>query len=258
MGLTSRKIMPGRPRLILAASVLLLACLFIPSGWSQVNDMANMPSMSGMDHDNPSELATRAPDTHTSEFNHRLVGFILVLGSAFVLADEFSEKRCAPVRYVWPLCLLMAGIFVLICSDAEIWPFGPLNPWYALTHSLEDLQHKGFAVILLGLGYVELRRAGGKFGGVLPALLFPVLATLGALLLLFHVHSGDMSGPDAMKVMVHIETQHRWFAATGLGIAVVKAMADIPYRRHQALNRVWPALLAVLGFLLMAYTENIH
>jgi len=251
--------MAARPGLILVASVLLLtSCLFIPSGWSQANDMASMPGMSGMDHDNPSELATLASDTRTSEFNHRLVGFILVLASVFVLADEFSGKRCSPIRFVWPVCLLMAGIFVLIFSDAEIWPFGSLNPWYALTHSLEDLQHKGFAVILLSVGCVEFRRAGGKFQGVVSALLFPVLATLGAVLLLFHVHGSEMSGPDAMKVMVHIQTQHRLFAATGLGIAVTKAMAEIPQRRQQTLKRVWPALLTILGILLMAYTEGIH
>jgi hypothetical protein len=251
--------MAARPGLFLVASVLLLtSCLFIPSGWSQVNDMANMPGMSGMDHDKPSELATPTSDTRTSEFNHRLVGFLLVLASLFVLADESSGKRCAPIRFVWPVCLLMAGIFVLIFSDAEIWPFGPLNPWYALTHSLEDLQHKAFAVILLSAGYIEFRRAGGKFQGVLSALFFPVLASLGAILLLFHVHGGEMRGPDAMKVMVHIQTQHRWFAATGLGIAIAKAIAEIPHRRQQTLKRVWPALLAVLGILLIAYTEGMH
>ena len=249
-----------RPRLILVA-FLLVNCLCTASGWSQTKDMANMPGMSdmsGMDHNNSSEPAIRNPETRTSELNHRLVGFILVLASVFLLADEISNKRYTPIRYVWPVCLLIAGIFVLIFSDAEIWPFGPLTPWYALTHSLEDLQHKGFAVILLSLGYVEFRRAGGKFQGAFPALFFPVFATLGAILLLFHVHGGEMSGPDAMKVMVHIQTQHRWFAATGLGIAVAKAMADIPQRHQRTLQRVWPALLTILGILLMAYTESMR
>jgi hypothetical protein len=149
-------------------------------------------------------------------------------------------------------------MFVLVFSDAEIWPLGSQTPWYALTHNLEDLQHKGFAAILLALGYVELQRARGRFKGALPALFFPVLAIGGAILLLFHVHGGDMNAPDAMKVMAHIQTQHRWFAATGLGIAVTKGLAEVSHEWRQVLKRTWPALLTVLGVLLMAYTEVVH
>ena len=77
----------------------------------------------------------------------------------------------------------------------------------------------------------------------------------GAILLLFHVHGGDMSAPNAMATMEHIESQHRWFAAAGFGIAVTKALAEIPQHWQLTFKRTWPALLTVLGILLMAYTE---
>ena len=253
--------MAARPTAVLVVLLFTLtACLFVSSVWSQVHDMSNMQGMPGMDRSKMtiSESAAQDEDTRVSEFNHRLVGFILFLAGIFVLADEYSEKRWFPIRYVWPMCFLIAGMFVLIFSDAEIWPFGPQTPWYALTHSLEDLQHKGFAIILLGLGYVEFQRARGRFKGVLLALFFPVLAIVGIILLLFHVHGTDMSGPNAMKVMAHIQTQHRWFAAAGLGIAVAKGLAEVPQRWQQALKRIWPALLTVLGILLMAYTETVN
>jgi hypothetical protein len=156
------------------------------------------------------------------------------------------------------MCLLFAGMFVLVFSDAEIWPLGNQTPWYALTHNPDDLQHKGFAVILLALGYVEFQRTKGRFKGVVSALFFPALAIAGAVLLLFHVHSGDMNAPNAMKVMAQIQTQHRWFAAVGLGIAVTKGFAEITYKWQHVLNRTWPTLLSVLGVLLMAYTEVVR
>jgi hypothetical protein len=242
----------------------IMSCLFISPTWAQ---QQKMKGMRGMDH---GSMTTRAGpgseestardvrDARVSEFNHRLAGFILFLASMFVLAEEYVEKRWFPITYLWPMCLLVAGIFVLVFSDAEIWPLGPQTPWYALTHSLEDLQHKGFAVILLGQGYIEFERAKGQFKGVLPALFFPVLAIAGTTLLLFHVHGGDMSAPDAAKIMRHIENQHRWFAATGLGIAVTKGLAEIPQRWQQVLKRTWPVLLIILGILLMAYTERVH
>src|SRR2546429_3153662 len=40
---------------------------------------------------------------------------------------------------------LAAGLFLLVFSDTEIWPFGPQTPWYAVTHNPEDLQHKIFS-----------------------------------------------------------------------------------------------------------------
>lgn len=252
--------MTARMPFLFAFLFLLNASVDIRSARSQKHEMSHMQGMAGMDQRSMSisESATQDSDTRVSEFNHRLVGFILLIASVFILADEYSEKRWLSLRYVWPMCFLIAGMFVLIYSDADIWPFGPQTPWYALTHSLEDLQHKGFGLILLGLGYVELQRARGRFRGVVPALLFPVLAIVGTILLLFHVHGGDMRGPDAMKVMVNIEIQHRWFAAVGVGIAGAKGLAEIPQKWQPTLKLLWPTLLSVLGVLLMAYTETLR
>jgi hypothetical protein len=246
------------------ALLLLILCLFISPACSQQHNTSNMSGMPGMDHGHTTvpaghgsaeSTAQTLADTRVSEFNHHLTGFFLFLASVFVFAEESLAKRWSLASYVWPMCFLAAGVFVLVFSDAEIWPLGPQTPWYALTHSLEDLQHKGFAVILLALGFVEFQKARGRFKGILSVLFFAVVAISGALLLQFHVHGGDMSTPDAIEVMRRIQAQHRWFAATGLGIAVAKGLAEITPSWRQILKRTWPALLALLGILLMAYKE---
>jgi copper resistance protein D len=253
-----------QPTPVSIALLLLILCLLTFPARSQQHESSNMNGMPGMDpgtttipagHGFAELAAQRLADTRVSEFNHHLTGFILFLASIFVFAEECLAKRWSLVSYVWPMCFLAAGVFVLVFSDAEIWPLGPQTPWYALTHSLEDLQHKGFAVILLALGCVEFQKARGRFKGVLSVLFCAVVAIAGAILLLFHVHGGDMSTPDAMEVMGRIQAQHRWFAAAGLGIAVTKGLAEITQNWRQILKRTWPALLAVLGILLMAYKE---
>jgi len=83
----------------------------------------------------------------------------------------------------------------------------------------------------------------------------PLVAIAGTILLLFHVHGGDMSAPNAMKIMKHIEAQHRLFAATGFGIAISKGLAEIPQKWQLIFSKTWPALLTVLGILLIVYTE---
>ena len=220
--------------------------------------MDNMPGMNmsvPAGREDAARAAKLLADKRESEFNHRLAGAFVILAGILILYESRLAKSWVVARYIWPLCFLAAGLFVLVYSDTEMWPFGPQSPWYAITHDPEDLQHKVFAIILLALGYVELQRARGRLKAAWAAWFFPVTAMVGAILLLFHVHRGDMHAPHAMQMMQHIQEQHRWFAAVGLGIALTNGLAKIPRRWQQFFSAAWPTLLVVLGLLLTLYTE---
>lgn len=201
------------------------------------------------------QAAKHLADKRESEFNHRLAGFLVVVAGVFIFWESYLAKRWLLMRYAWPMCFISSGLFVLVFSDTEIWPFGPQTPWYALTHNTEDLQHKIFSVILLVIGYVELQRARGKLKSRWAIWVFPAAGVTGAIMLLFHVHGGDMRVQHAMETMEHIQRQHRWFAATGLGVALTNGLAGTPHRWQQFFNKVWPLLLITLGILLILYTE---
>jgi hypothetical protein len=204
------------------------------------------------DHGSPESAAGRLADARVSEFNHRLEGFILFLASIFVLAEESLAKRWSSASYVWPMCLLAAGMFVLALVPQR---FGLLV-----------LRHHGMhlATVSRIFNTKVLLQFFLRWGTSGDSRKFCLLCFSQSLPLrgqscwLFHVHGGDMSAPDAAKIMRHIENQHRWFAATGLGIAVTKGLAEIPQRWQQVLKRTWPVLLIILGILLMAYTERVH
>ncbi len=232
--------------------------LFSTLSWSQEHDMGNMPGMNMNGPtalENPAQAAKHLADKQESEFNHRLVGSFVIVAGIFMFLESYLATRWSLMRYVWPMCFVAAGLFVLVFSDTEIWPFGPQTPWYALTHNLEDLQHKIFSVILLAIGYVELQKARGRLKAQWATWFFPVVGVAGAILLLFHVHSGDMQAPHAMETMEHIQKQHRWFAATGLGVALANGLAGRPQKWQQLFKKAWPVLLIVLGVLLAQYTE---
>jgi len=153
-----------RSMMLLMFSISILF-LLTPSAQPQQHDMNNMPGMK-MDMpvapENPAQAAKRLADKQQSEFNHHLSGLLVILAGIFILAESHLAKRWSAVRYAWSMCFLAAGLFVLVYSDTEIWPFGPQTPWYAITHNVEDLQHKIFSIILLALGYVEFQRALGR------------------------------------------------------------------------------------------------
>jgi putative copper resistance protein D len=244
--------------------VILLCTPFVRAQQQQqqnsqdMQDMQDMPEMDmhqPMVAETPAMLAKRVADKKESEFNHHLAGFLLVIAGIFLLAQERLAGRWPWARYVWPACFLIAGIYLLLFSDTEMWPIGPQTPWFAIRNNPEDLQHKVFSLILLGLGGIELQRARGRLKSAWAAWAFPVLGMVGAVMLLFHHHSAGMNGAHHMDVMMHIQEEHRGFAATGGGIALTKGLSEAHTDWQEFFKKTWPTLMIVLGVLLMVYTE---
>jgi putative copper resistance protein D len=194
-------------------------------------------------------------DKKESEFNHHLAGLFVILAGIFILAQGTLPQRWSFLRFAWPACFLISGLFLLVFSDTELWPFGPQSWWYGLTHSREDLQHKTFAVILLALGVVEVQRVRGFLKSAWAKWLFPVLACFGSVLLLFHEHHSGMHGAAHMTTMARIKAEHFNFSATGFGIGVFRGVSEVPTRWQVIFARLWPLLMIVLGVLLVLYHE---
>src|SRR6266849_742024 len=246
-----------------AAAVFLLTPAVAPQASAQDHSMHSdhtghegmpmaMDEQTQMDAVHQSELLA---DKKESEFNHHLAGFFVILAGVFIFAERTLSQRWSFLRFVWPSCFLLSGLFLLVYSDTELWPFGPQSWWYGLTHNLEDLQHKTFAVILLALGIVEVQRARGVLKSAWASLVFPVLAFCGSGMLLFHEHYSGMSGPDHLTVMARIQAEHMSFAAAGFGIGVFKGLSELPTRGQLIFARLWSLLMIVLGVLLLLYTE---
>jgi hypothetical protein len=230
------------------------------TGMSGMEGMDDMPDMPGMHMDaaapapTPEVLAKQLADKRESEFNHHLAGAMLILAALFFLGEGRLARRWPAANYAWAACLLFAGYFLLVFSDTEIWPFGYQSFYYALTHNPEVAQHKTFAAILLALGAVAALRTSGRLRAAWGALLFPVLALGGAVMLLFH-HHGGMHGPDAMQTMVRVQHQHLRFAGVGAGVAMAKGAADVSEKWRPLFDKLWPLLMIALGVLLLLYTE---
>jgi putative copper resistance protein D len=225
-----------------------------------MGDMPGMQANEGAKYAQSSEddrikQARLLADKRESEFNHHLAGILIVFAGIFILTQELLAVRWPLARYAWPLCFLLTGFFVLIFSDTEIWPWGDQNLYYALTHNMEDLQHKAFSIILLALGFVETQRVRGRWKAAWSAWAFPVLSLAGVVLLLFHSHEAGMHGPDPMALMEHIQLQHRWYASVGFGIVLTKGLSEVPTKWQRTLNKTWPVLLIVLGASLALYSE---
>jgi hypothetical protein len=248
----------GKPVMQIARVMTLLLTfllLFVhPPAWSQAHPSHHEHAGMSMSTDEPTQ-AELLSWKRESEGNHHLIGLFVVLAGFFLLAGGIFEKRFPAVRYAWPVCFLLSGLFVLVYSDTELWPFGP-KPWIQGTiTNPEVIQHKIFAALLLGVGLIETQRARGRLKAVWAGWVFPVLAVAGSVLLLFHAHNTGMRGPDHMAIMKHIQAEHLSYAVTGFGIGLAKGLGEVPTRWQAVFSKLWPTLMIVLGVLLMCYTE---
>jgi hypothetical protein len=194
-------------------------------------------------------------DKKESEFNHHLAGFFVVLAAVFILFQSMLISRWPAVKYVWPACFLLAGIFVLVWSDTELWPFGHRQWLEALRNNPEVLQHKTFAVLLLVLGAIEWQRARGVLTAVWSAWVFPAVAVIGSVILIFHHHEGGMVGEHHMETMARIQSQHMSYTLSGLMIGLVKGLSELKLPLRMFWSKLWPLIMAVLGVMLMFYHE---
>jgi len=203
----------------------------------------------------PAMQAKLLADKKESEFNHHLAGSFVVLAGVFLLLQGTLVKWWPPVKYALPACFLLCGIFVLVWSDTELWPFGHREWLDALRHNQEVLQHKTFAVLLVVLGVTEWQRARGVLKAAWSGWVFPALTIGGSLLLLFHHHEAAMHGPNHMELMARVQSEHLSYAVAGISLGLVKGLAEVKTRFQGDFGKVWPVLMIVLGVLLMFYRE---
>jgi hypothetical protein len=194
-------------------------------------------------------------DKRESEFNHHLAGFFVIVAGIFILFQSNLAKKWPAARFVWPACFLLAGLFVLVWSDTELWPFGHRQWLEALQDNREVLQHKTFALLLLLLGAIEWQKARGVLKSAWSNWVFPAVAMIGSMLLLFHQHEGGMVGEHHMETMQRIKNEHMSYLLIGLGIGVTNGLSGLRTPIARICSKVWPALMVTLGVLLMLYKE---
>jgi len=267
----------SRTALLFTILVAVAAPIFVSRASSQAQPQAQPQDHAGhegmghdgMDHEHMN-MAMDAPedpaaaerrrakilaDKRESEFNHHLAGVLVAIAGLFMLFQSELTKRWPGVRYVWPACFLLAGMFVLVWSDTELWPFGHRQWLEALQNNREVLQHKTFAILLLGLGAIEWQRARGVLRSAWSAWIFPVIAIVGSIILIFHHHEGGMVGEHHMETMARIQSEHLSYTVAGLGIGLAKGLSEMKSRSLAIFGKVWPILMVILGVLLIFYRE---
>jgi hypothetical protein len=240
--------------------LLMLVLLVGSTGFAQQPDAAHGPS--AHQHGTPAAAGQwdGSPEGKAySEFNHHLAGVFVLLIGLSELRGAMGAATLAWLRFLLPAALLSVGGYLMIWSDHDTWPIGALS--FARTFlgdDYETVQHKLYAILLLGVGSVELFRRMGWARHAAWGAPLPVLAFVGGGMLFLHSHGAH---PSAATIAIH----HSMMCATAILAGLCKLAAH-PFQilglsgdrvagARSDWGLAWSVLVLLIGVELLLYTE---
>lgn len=142
------------------------------------------------------------PNKGPSEFNHHIAGWALIGVGLLALANVLSASSKSK-DYIWPALFVLAGFFLALWSDGEMWPRGNVSWAWLFHHDAEARQHKIYSLLLIAIGTVEYIRIRGSLPRFWKKWAFPLIAIIGAGMLLVHDHTSG-SGVHSPEVQAYL------------------------------------------------------
>jgi hypothetical protein len=190
-----------------------------------------------------------------SEFNHHIFAALVFLIGLSELRSAFALPSLAWTRFVLPLAMLVAGGYLLGWSDHDAWPIGSLS--FTQTFfggDWEILQHKLFALLLLGVGAFEGVKWYANRKALAWSLPLPILAVVGGLMLFLHQHGNH---PGGHSIMMH----HTFMGTTAIAagssrLVTAGVIGGSTSKKHWAWRLAWPGLLMLIALELWLYKDG--
>jgi len=188
-----------------------------------------------------------------SERNHHIAGLLVILMGVAELTHAMRLAALGWVRLLLPSALLCAGTFLLIWSDHEAWPIGPLTfgqSFFGDDH--EIIQHKFYGILALVVGSVELFRRLGRADHRVWASPLPLMAIVGGLMLFGHSHGFH---PSAQKIATHHAIMGTMALTAGSSKLFSTWLNPTPAGAAVRWDWIWASFILLIGTQLLIYSE---
>ncbi len=201
-----------------------------------------VPGQTGTRPNTPAEKAW-------SEYNHHWAGIVVLSMGLLALVAQAGQVSWA--RH-WPLAFFGLSAFLLLRSDPETWPLGPVGFWATLADP-EVLLHRFFALLVIALAVFEWRVQTGRVASGRARLVFPVLVAVSGALLLTHSHSLGNLKEEVLAELSH--TPLAILAVTLGWSRWLELRLPAENQSRNAMARLWPLCLVLIGVVLLNYRE---
>ncbi len=188
-----------------------------------------------------------------SEFNHHLAGLFVLLIGFSEMAQALRSLSLGWARMLLPTALLGTAAFLLIWSDHQAWPIGPLS--FAETffgNDQEILQHKTYGLLALTVGLIELYRRLDRLPHASWLIPLPLFAMIGGIMLFTHSHGAH---PSAEKIAMHHAVMGTLAISAGSSkLASAWRGMFLGWSRTRW-ETIWAGLILLIGLQLLVYSE---
>jgi copper resistance protein D len=201
-----------------------------------------VPGQAGTRPNTPAEKAW-------SEYNHHWAGIVVAtIGLLAILAQVANISWARN----WPLIFIGLALFLFLRSDPEVWPLGPNGFWITFADP-EVLLHRIFVLLVIGLAMFEWRVQTGRVSSPRVPLVFPMLVAIAGALLLTHSHALGNIKEEVLAELSHIPLA---ILAVAAGWSRWLELRLPPENRvRNAMARLWPVCILLVGVLLLNYRE---
>ncbi|MFO0705444.1 MAG: hypothetical protein U0412_01215 [Nitrospira sp.] len=188
-----------------------------------------------------------------SEFNHHLAGLFVLLIGLSELAQALRSASIGWARMLLPAALLGTAGFLLIWSDHEAWPIGPMtfsDTFFGSDH--EIVQHKLYGLLALLVGTIEILRRLECLSHVAWMIPLPLFAMLGGAMLFGHSHGAH---PSAEKIALHHAVMGTLALSAGSSRLVSGWTPSFLGLSRLRWEMIWAGLIFLIGIQLLFYSE---
>ncbi len=192
-------------------------------------------------HDHVEHVAS--PPDFISLFDHHFAGVLLIiLGVIAFLEQTNLSHRHQWVKFLWPMPLLILGLFLIFFRDRkEPWLDWLLQGMWSKT----EVQHKIFELVAIVVALIELFRRTGWLKHCAWRQILNALMLCAGIFLLFHHGHHDR--------IVHLE--HRFMGIVAVALSLTKIVSDHGWGGRWLRLYAVPSVFIVLGLQFALYVE---